>query len=555
MPAGTNVRVRYKHMEKSRLLRILDKLEDEGYFRDHADQKKRIEPLWLKLKDTTLSRAEEKKVIREILSVLPKEEVQRIDRQIKAKAKKQSKKGSKKRSGSKESESDLFGQEDPVDRPDEMPRSLIEEEAMAMPEEEEAMAMPEEEEAMAMPEEEEGELEGAFAGEPVDNMPGAEPQGMDQPSLPAGAVQKDGYVEVSVFYGTDRKRKDLDKVRHRTHPEIPVKFTYKGERSANPRKLEFGQARVSIPEGHEKGRIEKPRFKIFREKPDKHVTLTRPLEFLTETEFVKRLKHTLKSSSFKKQALVFIHGYNVKFEDALERTAQLAYDLEYPGVPLLYSWPSNGRTLSYTGDEGNVSGAYHLLHEFLKIILADAEAEEVHIIAHSMGNRALTECLSRIRLSEVLQTPNRISREQVNRIQRVVFAAPDVDQDRFKYLAESFPHETTRYTLYASTKDFALERSQDLHSGNPRAGDSDVLCIAPHVESIDVSRLPQDPDTKHRDLLGHGYYGSSKTVLADVHRLFTEQSFMTADQRGHVPQADGGWLFNHERITIDENLA
>lgn len=534
-------------MDKSKVLRILQKLDEEGYFLHNKKQKEKIDPLRERLEMAFLSAEEEQKIIDEILDELPSDVVANALRRVEQE-------DDEDRGIPDFMEAPAF-EEEPEDRAvGEELESQFEEEAESMFEEE-PMESGAEEKRKQMVEE-----------EPMESMAGSEPESMgeeevdsmvsddlDEDSLPAGAVQKDGYVEVSVYYGTDRKRKDLDRARDRTHPEIPVKFEYKGERSSNPRKLEFGVARVSIPEGHERGRIEKPRFKIFKKKPEKHVTLTHPLEFLIEADFIGRLKETLKKAT-EKQALVFIHGYNVKFEAALERTAQLAYDLEYAGVPLLYSWPSNGRTTSYTGDEGNVSGAYHLLHEFLKIILADVEAEEVHIIAHSMGNRALTECLSRIRLSEVLKTPNRISSAQVNRIKRVVFAAPDVDQDRFKYLAESFPHETTRYTLYASTKDFALESSQKLHSGNPRAGDSDVLCIAPNVESIDVSRLPQDPNTKHKDLLGHGYYATSKTILADVHRLFTHSGFMTAEERGHVPHAEGGWLFNHEQITIDENI-
>ena len=52
------------------------------------------------------------------------------------------------------------------------------------------------------------------------------------------------------------------------------------------------------------------------------------------------------------QALLFIHGYNVTFEDALHRTAQLAYDLKFPRPALCYIWPSKGATVLYTQDEG-----------------------------------------------------------------------------------------------------------------------------------------------------------------------------------------------------------
>jgi esterase/lipase superfamily enzyme len=36
------------------------------------------------------------------------------------------------------------------------------------------------------------------------------------------------------------------------------------------------------------------------------------------------------------EALVFVHGYNVNFNDAVRRAAQIAYDLEFAGIPMVY---------------------------------------------------------------------------------------------------------------------------------------------------------------------------------------------------------------------------
>ena len=45
------------------------------------------------------------------------------------------------------------------------------------------------------------------------------------------------------------------------------------------------------------------------------------------------------SQSFKDHAVVFVHGYNTAFDYAVYRTAQIAYDLKFDGVPFLFSWP------------------------------------------------------------------------------------------------------------------------------------------------------------------------------------------------------------------------
>ena len=45
--------------------------------------------------------------------------------------------------------------------------------------------------------------------------------------------------------------------------------------------------------------------------------------------------------------LVFVHGYNVDFENALKRIARFAFDLDFSGTCLLFSWPSKAKLLRY----------------------------------------------------------------------------------------------------------------------------------------------------------------------------------------------------------------
>src|SRR4051812_10238007 len=51
--------------------------------------------------------------------------------------------------------------------------------------------------------------------------------------------------------------------------------------------------------------------------------------------------------------LLFVHGYNVTFEDAVYRLAQFAFDSGVPAVPVLFTWPSRGRLLQYPYDRAS----------------------------------------------------------------------------------------------------------------------------------------------------------------------------------------------------------
>jgi len=52
-----------------------------------------------------------------------------------------------------------------------------------------------------------------------------------------------------------------------------------------------------------------------------------------------------------KGILVFVHGYNNTFEDALRRARSFVEDVHFKGLFLIWSWPSAGFTALYKDDE------------------------------------------------------------------------------------------------------------------------------------------------------------------------------------------------------------
>ncbi len=209
-----------------------------------------------------------------------------------------------------------------------------------------------------------------------------------------------------------------------------------------------------------------------------------------------------------------MHGYNVGFEDAARRTAQIAYDLKFEGAPIFFSWPSQAEILEYAVDETNVSWAAPHLLRFLTDVAEQSGAERIHLIAHSMGNRALTSALRDLSLMQNSDKPM---------FNEVVLTAPDIDADTFiNDIAPAVIKTAQRVTLYASSNDEALIVSKKMH-GYPRAGDSgSQLVVVPGIDTVDVSAV----DTS---LLGHTYYGDNSSVLADIFELLNASK--PADQR------------------------
>lgn len=313
-------------------------------------------------------------------------------------------------------------------------------------------------------------------------------------------AQKLEEVFVPVHYATDRT------VTGKTEPN----YYYGSDRG----ELRYGRALVSIPKYHDIGRMERPRkiwFIKFSEDPKKHVVL-RALEEMDEDQFFASLA-TEVARLQDKTTFVFIHGFNVTFAEATRRTAQMAFDLFLVGyergeatlstVPVLYSWPSNGKTLLYTHDATNSEASAAHLKAFLIDVAARSGAESITIVAHSMGNRPLTAALNEIGL-EMRAGDGPLVKE-------IVLAAPDIDRTVFLNVAEAVRRTGERITLYASRHDKALKLSMALN-GFPRLGDAtNGVVIFDGGDSIDAS-------TVGGDILAHSYY-VGVSVLTDLYSL------------------------------------
>ena len=316
------------------------------------------------------------------------------------------------------------------------------------------------------------------------------------------------YVTVPVWYATDRQPTG----------SVAPKEWFGGDRGP----LTYGRVDVSIPDSHEKGMLEKPSlFRLqFREDPERHVMLL-ALTGLDSAAWVSEIATGLAGCSAH-DVLLFIHGYNVDFECAARRAAQFAYDLEFQGACVLYSWPSEGSTLKYTVDEDNSLWTVDHFEEVLTTVLTKLGAARVHAIAHSMGSRVLAEGLRRVDISAL--PPGSAA------LREVVFAAPDINADTFRSFITKFHTRAGRFTLYASSGDRALASSQKLHK-YPRAGDAgDGLVVATGLETVDASAI----DTA---LMGHSYFCENRVVIQDLFNLIMKGEGCGAPRFGLQAQA------------------
>ncbi len=266
-------------------------------------------------------------------------------------------------------------------------------------------------------------------------------------------------------------------------------------------RIEYGKCKVTLPPIHQPGMVEAPvllKGQLIAD-PNKHVMLASVSE-MSRDQFLEDLKNTQAKKG--KNLMVFIHGYNVSFEDAAKRTAQMAYDVDFPGAPIFYSWPSQADWYGYESDRKRIERSVSQIRIFLEDLAAKSGATSINIVAHSMGNVGLTAALKEI----TAPTKGPI-------FNQIVLAAPDVDAEVFKRdIAPFIVSKAKRTTIYTSKTDLALIASRYFNNG-VRLGDSAADIVSyPGIDTIDATAVDSS-------LLGHSYYGSNITVLTDVGHL------------------------------------
>ena len=345
---------------------------------------------------------------------------------------------------------------------------------------------------------------------------------------PANRSSDLGYVNVDVFYATDRAR---------TGKTRPARFYGYGRAEA----LDYGIAEVTIPRTHVPGSLAAPTiWKLeFSEDPTKHVML-QSVTPVAADNFFGSMRERLDDVQ-SKEAFVFVHGYNVSFDDAAKRAAQMAYDMNFKGIPVLYSWPSRGATIGYIPDTAVVRFSGRRLTRFLEDLVAQSGATTIHIVAHSMGNRAVTDALELLAL--------RLAPIEAPVFDQIIFAAPDVDMSLFSAMLPTIRPLARRLTLYGSEKDWALLASQKLHGDAPRAGQggADAL-VHGAIDTIDMSSLGED-------MLAHSYVANDRSALLDISMLFWRNT--DPQNRCGLKKREGDariWLYEQADCTSQSML-
>lgn len=231
---------------------------------------------------------------------------------------------------------------------------------------------------------------------------------------------------------------------------------FAGERSLA---LSYAVTDVTVPRAHKVGAVEHPPARGARD-PSRHFNASPPQIYGEENAFVDDLAASIKERGGR--ALVFIHGYNTRFDHAVYRLTQIAHDSGYDGAVVLFTWASRGRTVDYIYDRDSAHAGRDGLERTLRLV-QQAGAKRIDIIAHSMGNWVTLEALRQLAISG--------DRDMGGKLGDVILASPDVDVDVFKSQMKRYGVPDKPFFVMLSRNDRALNISGMIAGNRPRLGE------------------------------------------------------------------------------------
>ena len=324
----------------------------------------------------------------------------------------------------------------------------------------------------------------------------------------------------TVWYATNRARREGD--------DGDLRF---GDERNPDGRVSYGTCEVEIPRTHQFGSIGRPWWRRWLELEfhDDHLRLVDVYSFSSPEEFFSKVREELEAldADLGKHALVYLHGYNVSFDEAAIRAAQMGFDLKVSGITAFFSWPSTADVQGYFADQERIEASEREIADFLVRMARESGAEAVHIIAHSMGNRGLARAVQRI--------TSRAADLSGVRFGQIILAAPDVSVDLFRDLAAVYPTLCERTTMYTSARDRALAMSKFLQDAD-RAGFTPPVTVVGGIDTVEVT----DIDVT---ILGHGYYAEAEPVLYDIAQLLHTNAAPRERPRLREVRAEDGSLY------------
>jgi len=218
--------------------------------------------------------------------------------------------------------------------------------------------------------------------------------------------------------------------------------------------------------------------------------------------------------------LIYVHGYNVRMDQALRHGIQLQSVLPNTQV-VVFAWPSKSGLLTYGHADAMARTVATRLRDLVEVAVSDAFQKErpttVWLLGHSTGARIISDTM--------LGLPTQAARSRQDTGDatppaqaRIVLAAPDMSTPEFleRFVRRELPPQIDSVTVYFSGQDWALFFSDILRMGVGILGGNIEKQLKPEDLEGVTGLAMIDAAAVRDELIGHSYIVRNPVVLTDL---------------------------------------
>ncbi|WP_171175967.1 alpha/beta hydrolase [Ruegeria sp. HKCCD8929] len=239
--------------------------------------------------------------------------------------------------------------------------------------------------------------------------------------------------------------------------------------------------------------------------------------------------------------LIYVHGFNNGFEDALTTLTNVWHYSGRQSIPLAFSWPAgNSGVFKYFKDRE--SGEFSVFHfkELLDFLASVPEVDQIDIVAHSRGTDVVTSALREL----VIRERGRGNKPKVTmKTGTLILAAPDLDVGtvRQRLISERFAEAFEQVNVYINPKDQALAYSS-LLTQEARFGRLNTSDFAPgELAALSKVGLVHFIRVEGVGGLGHSYFRDNPGVMSDIALALRTRAFPGGTLRPLEQDQDNIW--------------
>lgn len=313
---------------------------------------------------------------------------------------------------------------------------------------------------------------------------------------------------------------------------------FNGERTLT---ANYAEATIAVPSSHEAGKIEWPDTPPGD--PETDFTTLSASYIDGHEAFQRTLAAELaKKPKGERNVFLFIHGYNTLFAEGLYRFTQFVHDSGFTGVPVHFSWASRGNLTDYVYDLNSALVARSALAQTVDDIV-DSKAENIFILAHSMGNWLMMETARQLSEKERQKLDRRVT--------QVILAAPDIDIDVFKEQLKAMGKPKRPFIILVSEDDRALGISKRIAGGKSRVG-----AYGDEKELAELGAIVVNlTDIKSDDATHHSKFAEIAAAAPQLSTVLRQQELGTFDpnapnQVGQAGQDLGTFVRSTAQVAI-----